>query len=210
MRLAVIGAAGRTGKLVVEQALDRGFQVRALARNPDAIGVQNPALESVRVDVRDAEALSSAVAGCDALISTLGAGAARNATDLYSQGVANELQAMAANDIKTLEVVSAAPAGPRDEQPFPARRIMFPILWRLFGGQYEDMRRMEAILRASSVDWIALRPPRLVNKPATGAYRTDTKPLSGARRITYPDLAAALLDALARDDLRHRAVYIAN
>jgi putative NADH-flavin reductase len=210
MRLAVIGAAGRTGRLVVEQALGRGHQVRAVARHPDAIGVQHPALETAPVDVRDAAALTSAVAGCDALISTLGAGTARDGTDLYSQGVANELQAMAANGIPMLEVVSAAPAGPRDEQPFAARRIIFPILWRLFGGQYEDMRRMEALLRSSGVNWVAFRPPRLVAKPATGTYRTDTEPLAGTRSITYPDLATALLDALARDDLHGQAVYVAN
>jgi len=210
MRLAVVGAAGRTGRLVVEQALGRGHQVRALARQPEKIGVRHAELETVSVDVRDARALSAAVAGCDALISTIGGAPSRGATDLYSQGVANQLQAMAANKIAMLQVVSAAPAGPREEQPFAARQVIFPILWRFFGNQYEDMRRMEAVLRSSSVDWIVLRPPRLVSKPATGRYRVDTKPLARTRRITYHDLAAALLDVLARDDLSRTAVYVAN
>lgn len=210
MRLAVVGAAGRTGRLVVEQALVRGHQVRALARQPEKIGVRHGQLDSVSVDVRDAEALTAAVAGCDALISTIGGPPSRGATDLYSQGVANELRAMAANKIAMLQVVSAAPAGPPEEQPFAARQIISPILWRFFGNQYEDMRRMEAVLRSSSVDWIVLRPPRLVSKPATGNYRVDTKPLARTRAITYPDLAAALLDLLARDDLSRKAVYVAN
>lgn len=210
MRLGVIGAAGRTGRLVVEQALSRGHQVRALARQPEKIGLQHPELDTVPVDVRDAGALTAAVAGCDALLSTIGGALSRGATDLYSQGVANELQAMAANKITILQVVSAAPAGPLQEQPFAARQIMFPVLWRFFGNQYEDTRRMEAVLRSSTVDWIVLRPPRLVSKPATGNYRVDTKPLDRTRRITYPDLAAALLDLLARDDLSRKAVYVAN
>ena len=69
---------------------------------------------------------------------------------------------------------------------------------------------MEAVLRSSPVEWTVLRPPRLVSKPATGTYRVDTKPLAGTRHITYPDLAAALLDLLVRDDLRREAVYVAN
>ncbi len=129
------------------------------------------------------------MAGCDALLSTIGGAPSRGATDLYSQGVANELQAMAANKITILQVVSAAPAGPLQEQPLAARQIMFPVLWRFFGNQYEDMRRMEAVPRSSTVDWIVLRPPRLVSKSATGNYRVDTKPLDRTRRITYPDLA---------------------
>jgi uncharacterized protein len=59
VRIAVIGAAGRTGRLVVEQALERGHEVRALARRPDAIDVRGPALQIVSVDVRNAGALAN-------------------------------------------------------------------------------------------------------------------------------------------------------
>jgi putative NADH-flavin reductase len=201
---------GRTGRLVVEQALGRGHRVRALAREPEKIGVQHPQLDTVPVDVRDAAALTAAVAGCDALLSTIGGTSSRGATDLYSKGVTNALEAMGANRITVLQVVSAAPAGPRQEQAFAARQIIFPILRRFFGNQYEDMQRMEAVLRSSTVDWIVLRPPRLVSKPATGRHRVDTTPLAGTRSITYPDLASALLDLLARDDLSRKAVDVAN
>jgi hypothetical protein len=73
------------------------------------------------------------------------------------------------------------------------------------------MRRMEAILQETAeVDWISLHPPRLVNKPAKGAYRIDTRPLPKARAITYGDLATALLDSLTRQDLYRHAAYVAN
>jgi hypothetical protein len=54
------------------------------------------------------------------------------------------------------------------------------------------------------------RPPRLIAKAATGAYRIDTKPLPKAPTLTYPDLAAALLDSLERPELYRRAAYVAN
>jgi putative NADH-flavin reductase len=162
------------------------------------------------VDVRDARALSNAVAGCDALVSTIGTGTSGKPTDLYSQATANELQAMADNSIPTIEVISAAPAGPRDEQPWIQRRILFPVLDRLFAGAYRDMQRMETTLQQSDIEWIALRPPRLVNRPPKGAYRIDTKPLPSGRSITLSDLAAALLDLLPRVDLRGRPLYVAN
>jgi len=47
MRLAVFGATGGTGMQVVAQALDRGHHVVALARRPDAIGIENPRLRVV-------------------------------------------------------------------------------------------------------------------------------------------------------------------
>jgi uncharacterized protein len=48
MQIAVIGAAGRTGRLVVQQALERGHQVLALARQPDAIAIREPPWKPLR------------------------------------------------------------------------------------------------------------------------------------------------------------------
>jgi hypothetical protein len=118
---------------------------------------------------------------------------------------------MESNGAGKLAVISALPAGPWEEQPLLQRRIALPILTRFFGASYDDMRRMETILQETTdLDWISLRPPRLVNKPSKGAYRIDTRPLSKARAITYGDLAAALLDSLERQDLYRRAAYVAN
>jgi hypothetical protein len=117
---------------------------------------------------------------------------------------------MRTRGISKLAVISAAPAGPRAEQAFLVQRIAMPLLDLFFGAIYADMRRMEAILNESDADWIALRPPRLVDKPATGAYRLDTQPLPKARTLTYPDLATALLDSLDREDLYGHSAYVAN
>ena len=117
---------------------------------------------------------------------------------------------MRTHGIDKLAVISAAPAGPRTEQPFLQRRMAMPLLELFIGPVCADMRQMEAILGESAANWLALRPPRLVDKPATGAYRMDTKPLAKGRTITYQDLATALLDSLARDDLYGHAAYVVN
>jgi putative NADH-flavin reductase len=163
-------------------------------------------------DARDPDAVTGAIGGAEAVVSALGTGSSRAATDVYSRGVANEVAAMHAHGIRRLAVISAAPAGPRAEQPFLERRVAMPLLERFFGGIYADMRRMEALLTEDRDDlaWVALRPPRLVAKPATGDYRIDTRPLPKARRLTYADLATALLDCLDHPDLHRRAAYVAN
>lgn len=211
MKIAVVGATGRTGTQVVQQALLRGHHVTALARRPEAISLRQEGLVTAAADVLDYDSLLEALTGSEAVVSTLGIGASRKATVLYSQGIANVLSAMAATSISKLAVISAAPVGPRAEQPFLERRVIMPLLDRVFGATYVDMRRMEALLRASDVDWVSLRPPRLVNKQATGRYRVGASgPLPNARSLTYADLATALLDTLDREDLRRRAVFVAN
>ena len=211
MRIAVIGATGHTGQQVVEQALGRGYDVTALARRPDLVPIEDVRLRVVRADALRAGGWMDALGDADAVVSTLGIGSSRQPTQLYSAGVAHVLQAMGTHHLRKLAVISAAPVAERDAQPFVERRVLMPILDRVFGATYEDMRRMEALLERSEVDWISLRPPRLVNKAPTGHYRIDAHgPLRRARSITVGDLAAALLDSLSRADLYRRAVYVAN
>ena len=210
MKIAVIGANGHTGRIVVKDALARGHQVVAVARTDQVSEPDDHNLTNARADVRDAGALMHALVGTDAVISALGVGASRTGTDVYSTGVSNTLAAMKSNGVARLAVISAVPAGPSDELPILQRRIAVPLLQCIFGF-YDDMRRMEAILgEATEVDWISLRPPRLVNRRPRGTYRIATHPLPKGRAITYGDLATALLDSLERQDLYRHAAYVAN
>ena len=210
MKIAVIGANGRTGRLVVKDALTRGHKVVAVART-EGLFEPDQKLTAVRADVRDADALKDALVGADAVISALGVGTSRATTDVYSTGVRNLLAVMQSNGTDKLAVISAVPAGPWAEQPMFQRRIALPLLQRIFGATYDDMRLMESILRETSgVDWISLRPLRLVDKRPKGTYRIDTRPLAKATVITRGDLATALLDSLTRPDLYRHAAYVAN
>jgi putative NADH-flavin reductase len=211
MRIAVVGATGRTGRQLVEQALVRGHDVTALARQLDAISLDHQKVTLVAADVLRPDTWMNTLVETDAVVSALGTGTSRQRTVLYSVGTANVLQAMSMNHVRKLAVISAAPVGSRDAQPFLERRVLMPILDRAFGASYEDMRRMESLLQGSELDWISLRPPRLVDKAPTGRYRIDAqRPLPHSRSITVGDLAAALLDSLNRADLYRRAAYVAN
>lgn len=211
MRVAVIGANGRTGAHVVAQAVRRGQEIVAVARRPELVTTDHPLVSCVRADALDPDAVHAALADCDAVISTLGVGTSRAPTVLYSAGVANVLAAMRARAIERLVVVSAAPVGPPDEHPLVQRRLVLPILRRFFGATYEDMKRMEDALRASQADWVSLRPPRLVEKAGAAGYRIRVDSgLSGARSLRYVDLAAALLDVVSDRTLTRTAAYVAH
>ena len=209
MRLAVAGASGRTGSQVVAQALERGHQVTALARRPEEVSHHHDRLVSVGADILDGDRLDEVLCGADAVVSAIGVGSSRRPTTVYSDGTGNVLRAMRHNDVMRLAVVSAAPVGPREQQPFLERRLAMPILDRIFGATYSDMRRMEELLNGCDRSWVALRPPRLVDKPATGHYRIDSRPLPHGRKISIPDLATALLDAVDQKNLQGHAFYVA-
>lgn len=210
MRLAIVGANGRTGRETVARALGRGHQVTALARQ-QVRAAPHPQLDSAVVDVLDPDRVTAALAGVDAVISAVAVGRSGPAATACSRGVANLLEGMARHRIDRIVAVSAMPAGPRRAHPPFERFVVLPLWERFFGTAYRDLRRMEQVLANSAAGWTSVRPPRLVDKPAYRTYRISLdRPLARARTITYPDLAIVLLDALDHDQWRGRAAYVAN
>lgn len=206
MRIAVVGAAGKSGRLVTAEALTRGHEVVALARRPDAVTSGNERLTIKAADVLDQNSLDGVFDGVDAVISTLGVGTSKEPTEVYSKGIANVI---ATAPPVPIAVISASPAGPPSDHPVFRRRVLVPILWRFVAGaSYADMRRMEAILAESNAAWISLRPPYLVDKPGRGSYRLHPKPSGNS--IRYADLATALIDVLAKPELYRSALYVSN
>src|SRR5438552_5788834 len=72
MKIAVIGAGGRVGRRTVEEALSRGHQVTAVVRDPKSFDLTHDRATVKAADVTDADSVAEAVAGHDAVISTVG------------------------------------------------------------------------------------------------------------------------------------------
>lgn len=192
----------------MRRLLEDGHEVIALARHATAALEPRARLTAVDVDVQDAHAVSPHLAGCQVVLSTLGTGTSRAPTTLYSVGVTNLLDAMREHDVPRIVVVSAVPAGPLAPLPWSQRHLVVPILQRVFGPTYADMRRMEAVLSASSSDWVCLRPPRLVRTPVSD-YRLDAGgPVAHAKSLSYAALAQAVIEC-ATGARAGRFVYVA-
>ena len=72
MKLFVIGATGRTGLEIVQQALARGYHVTAFVRSPENITLRNERLTVVKGNAMDENQLFNAMQSHDAVLSTLG------------------------------------------------------------------------------------------------------------------------------------------
>src|SRR5258708_36071924 len=75
MKIAVVGATGRTGQRVIEQALARGDDVIAVAHHPATLPQSGPGMIGAAADELDRAALAGALAGADAVVSAVGIGA---------------------------------------------------------------------------------------------------------------------------------------
>jgi putative NADH-flavin reductase len=202
MRLTIFGASGRTGRRLVEQALDAGHEVTAVVRDPASLPVRHDRLAVVTADVLDPAAIEPAVAGADAVVSALGPRAPRNRSSIMSAGTAAIVDAMRTAGTGRLVAVSAAPvAGDDRGTTLPDRLLARPLLRRLLRGMYADMAVMEDTVRRSGLDWTIVRPPQLTDGPRTGRYRqAKDANLRRGYRISRADLADAILASLQDPD----------
>jgi putative NADH-flavin reductase len=198
MKLTVFGATGGIGGEIVRQALDAGHEVTAVVRDPARLSVTGDRLAVFRGDLADPEAVRPAVAGRDVVLSGLGA-RSRKEAGVATRLTRTVLGAMEAEGVRRLLVVSAGPVGPPPEGDGPLDRTARGIVSALLKDVYADLSAMEAALAGSATDWTVVRPPRLQNKPVTGAYRTVVGgfPAKG-RFIGRADVAHAML-AMAGD-----------
>jgi putative NADH-flavin reductase len=194
-KLLIIGATRGTGRQAMQQALAAGYAVTALARDRSRIDARHDHLTVLQGDVLDPGSLAPAMAGQDAVISTIGV-TSRAPTTLYSEGMRQIIRAMNDTGVTRLIAVSASPMSIDDGDTL-ATRLLKRLLWVLFRPVYSDMARMEDEIRRSGLDWTIVRPPRLTDRPATGRYRTAIN--RGVRRgnfIGRADLAGAILTLL--------------
>ncbi|MDQ1128972.1 NAD(P)-dependent oxidoreductase [Microbacterium sp. SORGH_AS_0888] len=211
MRILVPGATGSVGQQVVQQALDRGHDVVAIARKTTTLTMDHPALTKVAVDILNARDVEPLVAGVDAVISTVGIGASKSPTKLYSAGTKNLIEGMRAHGVTRLVVISSEVAEHWAHQGLFKLWVVLPLLQHFIGATYDDMRRMDVVLWESDVQWTAIRAPRIRPKEGKGDYRLSADgPLARGWAITATDMAAALIDIAERGDLGRKHVYVAN
>lgn len=203
MSIVVFGANGPTGRLLVSHALAAGHQVIAVTRRPNKFPQQHPNLTVARADVLDASAVEGVVSGADAILSTLGAPYGLKQVAVYSVGARNILTAMERHQVRRLVVVSSSATDPKPyaDAGFFFNSVVQPFVVNVLGKTvYEDMRRMEELIRNSEVDWTIVRPSGLFDMDFVSDYELAEDHIAG-RFTARSDLAAAMLAQV--DDERY-------
>lgn len=207
MKILVLGATGGTGRLIVGQAVAKGHEVVALVRSK-AKAADLAGAGLVDGDARDEAALTRAITGCDAVISSLGTAISpfREVT-LLSTATRPLLAVMARQNVRRLVCITGMGAGDsRGHGGFLYDRLFQPLLLRKV---YEDKDRQEAAIKASALDWVIVRPTILNDEPARGSIRAMTD-LTGVRggKISRADVADFAVQQLTADTWLHRTPLI--
>ena len=211
MNIAIFGANGPTGQLLTKQALAEGHTVTAVTRHPETFPLRDARLRVMHGDVFDLSSVEQAVAGQDAVLSTLGVPFSRQPITVYSQGMAHIVQAMKHSGVRRVVCVSSSATGTNHETGggFIFDKILQPIVMSTIGKTtYADMKQMETLLRESELDWTVVRPSGLFETPAVTDYRVAEDHIR--RQFTSrADLANCMLQQLSTDQYARKIIAVA-
>lgn len=209
MKLAVFGATGLTGGLVVSQALEDGHEVTALVRDPRRVSLSDPRLTVIGGSPVVPSDVEQCVRGAHAVIHCLGIGGKGDGapTSLISDSVLVTLAAMEQQGVPRIVCMSNVGAG--GSGSWFANRIIIPLFVRWLRPIIEDKNRMEAGLRESAVEWSSVRLPNIVEGPER-PLRVSPDGRGIGLSITAASAARFLLDQATSPELVHSTPSISN
>ena len=199
MRVVVLGAAGQLGREVVRILSKRGNYVRAAVRRfsvPDF----GDSIDVHLVDAWNKADLRSAIRGFDAVVNVIGGGTLRK-NDVAS--TTSALAVAAAKEVGVDRYVAVS-AGMVALDWVLFKYVLRPLIFRHILAEH---RRVEEIVKASTLAWTIVRPTALTNRPATG-YVVSSQLQSRTFVTSRADAATFIADELENNAYVRQAVFL--
>ncbi|MFD0206323.1 MULTISPECIES: NAD(P)-dependent oxidoreductase [Saccharothrix] len=204
MRIAVLGATGRTGRLVVRTLLERGHHLVAVVRDADRAELPEE-VELVVGDVRRADVLGRAVEGADAIVSALGPGP--GAPRLHAEVAPVLLSVMTESGVRRYVGVSGAGLTVPGDRKSLRDRVISALMSR--SAMVADKAAEHRTWVSSDIAWTLVRPPRLTDGPAGDAVEHHAHCSPRRTLLSRADLAVFLADVVEGDLYAGRAPLVA-
>lgn len=200
MTTLVVGASGATGRLLVEQLLNRGHVVRVIVRSPDKLpeSITNhdnlSVIQASILQLSDAE-MAQHVSGCRAVASCLGhtmsfKGVYVKPRRLVTDATRRLCEAIRAskpkNPVKFVLMNSTGCRNPDLAESVSFAETLVVGLIRLLVPPHADNEHASAYLRNTvgatndCIEWVAVRPDTLIDDDAVSEYEIHPSPIRSA------------------------------
>jgi putative NADH-flavin reductase len=215
MKILILGATGRTGKYVLEEALNKGYEVNVLVRNAKKINTKSEKLKIFEGNSTNINDLKNAIVGCSSVLSALNISRnsdfpwapLRTPKDYLERTIENLIKLGTEIKLEKVIVVSAwGVAETKQDIPFWFR---FLIDFSNIKYGYMGHEKSEELLQKSNLNWTAVRPVGLINskklKPIINTINNFPKP---RLTISRKSVAQFMLSILENNLYHNQAVTI--
>ncbi|UNK18662.1 NAD(P)H-binding protein [Paenibacillus sp. N3/727] len=205
--IAIIGGTGKVGRHVAMKAVQSGYRVVMLARNPDKFKINDPGIEIIQGDAQSTDSIRLLLKDCEAVINTLGQPVKEQ--PIYSSVTNNILTIMSEYGVNRYIGVT----GGSLHVPGDSKRLINKIgekLFELFFSKMMiDKKKELNLLLNSDRDWTLIRLPFVVDGPETGDIKGKLTDMPGTK-MTNGDIAAFLIDQVLDTQYIRKAPCISN
>ncbi len=208
MKVLLLGATGRTGKLILTEGLKNGFELNCLVRYPERVKKENDRIHLFQGLPTDSNSLEEAMEGCEAVLNTLNVSRTsdfpwsrlRTPKTFLSDTMKNIIPLAKNHGAKRIIVCSAWGVGESREET-PGWFNWF-IDHSNIGAAYKDHERQENLLKESDLEWTIVRPSGLTNtkkeQKIIESFSNQPKP---KMTISRQSVARYMVQALTNDTL---------
>lgn len=211
MHITVFGATGQVGKRIVQQALNKGFQVTAFGRNVESLIDQDNLNENLTAQkgyLFDEKDVAKAIDKADVVISVLG-GASDGSDKTRSLGIKQIISQMQKKDKRRIIALGGMGILNAADNTLLLHAEDYPEEYIAVG--MEHLKAFE-LLFESHLDWTFFCPADIHDKDETGIFITSVNyaPDPNHFRINAGDLAMAMLKAATNQEYIQQRVGISN
>ncbi len=210
MKIAMLGSTGFVGIILLEKALEKGYHVKALVRNPEKLGIFKEKVQFIQGDIFQMDKLEETVSGSGVVLSTVPPQGNTKEPEKYAKAMEDLMAVLERNSIRRfIHIGGAAHDGGVNENWTIGRkflRLFLNLVWK--PGLVAKQLEWE-VLKKSNIDWTLVRPPRITKGESKGNLIADGKNLARIQ-VNVEDLADFMLDQITTEKWIKKAPLVAS
>ncbi|WP_431030218.1 NAD(P)-dependent oxidoreductase [Lysinibacillus sp. LZ02] len=206
--IAIIGGTGKVGRYIATKAVQSGYQVKMLVRNPGNLTPLESGIKIIQGDVHNLQDLRKLLADTQIVINAFGQPV--KADPLYSKVTKNVFTLMDDLQIKRYIGVTGGSLTIQQDRKSLLNKIG-AILFKIFLSKLlaDKQKEWHFLLDHKHIEWTLIRLPFVVDEEETGAIKEHLTDMPGSK-ITNQDIAAFIIKHVKDQTYIHQAPFIAN
>ncbi|WP_249709371.1 SDR family oxidoreductase [Bacillus cereus] len=206
-KIAILGANGKAGKYLVNEALKKGYEVKILTRNSNNMTIINENLETIIGNARDFSSIRELLKGCQVVVNAVGQ--PKNESYIFSTVTKHILEAMKESKIKRYILISGGSLNVTGDQKRIVNKIGATLFKLFLPKMMQDKYKELQIIQNSEVDWTIVRLPFVIEGNGIGNIKESLVDMPGIK-IQNGDIAPFIIKQINSDRYVRKCPFISN
>ncbi|WP_445479748.1 NAD(P)-dependent oxidoreductase [Lysinibacillus irui] len=207
-KVAIIGGTGKVGRHIASRALEQGYQVRMLVRNPEKLTYRDSKIEIVQGNVQNSKDIQKLLKDCQIVINTFGQ--LMKEEPIYSSVTENILEVMSDLQIERYIGVTGGSLTINGDKKSFLNRVGAKFFEIIYSNMMIDKKKEWHILNKNKlIKWTLIRLPFIVDGTEIGNIEENLTDMPGTK-ITNQDVATFIVNQIESLKYIQKAPFISN